>query len=129
MAKSNLKSSSTRYFAKQPDSNIPLAGLITVISVIPLGMVLLLSFFQRVPVDDLTRDVTAVGQMPVYSGFLSQICTLFWAAAAAVCLFGATALSRQRETGLRHFLLISAVLTFVLGLDDAFLLHEMVFPI
>lgn len=81
MVKSNPKSSSTHYFAKQSeqqsDSNTPLAGLITVISVIPLGMVLLLSFFQRMSVDDLTRDVTAVGQIPVYSGFLSQICIFF----------------------------------------------------
>ncbi len=131
MVKGNQKNSLVRPFPKQFRSSLPVIGLIATISGIFLVMILLISFFQRVPVDKLTGDVTAIAEIPVYSGLLTQIGIFFWIAAAAVCFFSATiALPKKYPNSLkiRKFLLISAIITLFLGLDDAFLFHEAVFP-
>ena len=110
-------------------SSYPLRLLILVVSAILLGMVLLLHFWKGIPISKLTRDPTAIAFLPAYTGFLSQIGIFLWSASATICFFSATVLSKGVDCQkLRRFLVASALLTLILGLDDAFLLHEKVLP-
>ncbi len=110
-------------------SSLPMIGLILAVSAILIGVVLLLHFWKGIPIGRLTKDPTAFGGLSVYTGFLSQIGIFFWSASATVCFFSATVLSRRADRHeLKRFLLISALLTLLLGLDDVFLLHEEVLP-
>jgi hypothetical protein len=72
------------------------------------------------------QDLTVVFGAQPYIGFVSQLGILLWAAAAAVCFFCAKVVSKAHP--LKKFLLVSGLLTLMLGMDDAFLLHEAVFP-
>lgn len=104
-------------------------GLVTAVSAVLIGMALLIHFRMGVPFGDLTRDPVSIGELPVYAGFLSQAGIFFWAAAATVCFFAFRVLVQRRD---RHpftwFLFFAGALSLLLGLDDAFLLHERVFP-
>lgn len=104
-------------------------GLILVVSAVPLSAVLVLHFWKGIAIGNLTRDPTGVAGAPLYTGFLSQIGIFFWAAAAAVCLFSVKVLPRQPDAlEIKRFLVVSGLLTLVLGLDDVFLLHEKFLP-
>ena len=109
--------------------SLPIAGLVLGISVVLIGAVLLLHYCADIPIGRLTRDPNTIGGSPLYAGFLSQIGILCWSAAAAVCLFGAKAISKHRgDQKLKTFLVVFGVVTLVLCLDDAFLIHEGFFP-
>ncbi|ESA33373.1 hypothetical protein N836_22050 [Leptolyngbya sp. Heron Island J] len=108
---------------------MPLIGLIAAISTIFLGKVVFFHLWHDVPIAQLTRDITAIGGIPAYAGFLSQIGLFCWAAAAMLCFFSAIVIENHRiHQQIRQFLFASMFLTLVLGLDDAFLLHETVLP-
>lgn len=95
-----------------------------------IGVTLVLHIWREISIEILLRDPAAITGQPFYTGFLSQMGIFFWSAAATVCLFSVLIISRQTgQSRLRQFLLISGMLTLFLGLDDAFLLHEEVFPI
>ena len=124
--KKNLLHSLLRYCK----SSLPLVALIAAVSILFLGIVVYLHIWNNIPISDLTRDTAAIGLLPFYAGFLSQIGILLWAASAMICFFSATVLPSHRASyrKLKRFLFVSALLTLLLGLDDAFLLHETVFP-
>jgi preprotein translocase subunit SecG len=104
-------------------------GWILAISAVLVSLVLFLHFGKGIPIGNLTRDPTAILGSPFYTGFLSQIGIFFWSASATVCLFSAKVLSNEPESfKIRRFLFVSGLLTLILGLDDAFLLHEEAFP-
>ena len=110
-------------------SRYRLIGLVLAVSAILMGMVLFLHFWSGIPISRLTRDPVALGELSVYAGFLSQAGIFFWSASATLCLFSARVLSGNTEhQNLRLFLLVSGLLTLLLGLDDTFLLHEKVLP-
>ena len=109
--------------------NLSLIGLIATISAIFLGTVVFIHLWHDVPIAQLTRDITAIGGIPAYGGFLSQIGLFCWAASAMLCFFSATIIDNDKSCQhIRQFLYASAFLTLVLGIDDAFLLHETVLP-
>ena len=104
-------------------------GLIFVISGILIGSALLLHFWQGASFDSLTRDVISLAVLPVYYGFLSQIGIVFWAGSVTVCLFGFRLCSNATgHRSSKRFLLSSALLTALLGIDDLFLFHEVILP-
>lgn len=119
----NLRSSLTQF-----RTGGRLMGLIFVVSALLLGTGLLLHYGAGVPFGELTRDPVAIAGDPPYTGFLSQIGIFGWAAAAAVCLFSAQAVSGVSPRQSREFLVVSGMLTLALGLDDVFLIHEVLFP-
>lgn len=101
---------------------------VVVVATLVLGLVAWLRLVQDVPIHVMTSDVTSMAGVPAYTGFVSQLGILFWAAAAALCLFCA-AIARGRAGGEQaRFFLASGLLTLVLALDDLFLLHESAFP-
>ena len=88
-----------------------------------------LSAATGTPLALLTRDVAASLGAKFYIGLLSNIGALLWCAAATTCFAGAAVLRRfpgQRECA--AFLLGSGALLTALGLDDFFMLHEVVYP-
>ncbi len=104
-------------------------GLILAVTGILIGGVLLLHFWKEVPIGNLTRDPNRISGLPPYTGFVSQLGIFIWSAAATVCLFCVSVLSfDENQKKLKLFLLISGLLTLMLGLDDALMLHESVFP-
>lgn len=105
--------------------------VITVVSSVLLGAVLFLHVWKNIPVGHLTADPIALAdELPVYSGFLSQVGILIWSAAASICFFCAKRLWHTRaERELKRFLVVSGAFTLWLALDDMFLLHETVFPL
>lgn len=110
-------------------ASLPAIMLVATVSAALMGIVLLLRFWKGVPIHHLTPDVTSIVGAPAYTGFISQVGMLFWAGAAAVCLFSAAAVSRHAGgLPLRRFYRVSGALTLVLALDDLFMLHEGFFP-
>lgn len=79
------------------------------------------------PMGTLTQD--PLFRRPVYTGLLSQAGILLWAAAAGICFLTGSALAvRNAAPAIRHFFLAAGALTLLLGLDDAFMLHDVVLP-
>lgn len=109
----------------QARSVLPVITTILGISTVLLGAVLFLHAHYDIPVGDLTRDPTAVARVPFYTGFLSQLGIFLWAGAAFVCFIPVAVLSHHP---LRQFLLVSGLVTLMLGVDDVFLLHESALP-
>jgi len=119
----------SRQLAAQIRSCCPTIALILVASAVPLGTVLFLHSWKGIPIRSLTRDITYNLDAPLYIGFLSQLSILLWSAAAAICLFGSKVLPRESDgRRTKQFLFVSGLLTVILCLDDAFLLHEDFFP-
>jgi hypothetical protein len=88
-----------------------------------------LSMITGTELSELTRDVVAVVDTHLYTGALSTTGLMLWAATSSICLLGASLVSRRaRDRQKMWFLLCAGALTAMLALDDAFLLHERVFP-
>nr|WP_299172523.1 hypothetical protein [uncultured Allomuricauda sp.] len=101
--------------------------LVTSLSLI--GLVLVLGIAQGVPIGNLTSDIVTIANLPIYTGFFSQIGIFFWVATATLCIFSAGIGSKtQKYPDLKKYLYVSGLLTALLCLDDIFLLHEVVFP-
>lgn len=99
------------------------------VSAIPIILAVAIHIWKGTDYGNLTRDPVAVADVPIWTGFISQIGIFFWAAAAMVCLFSSVVLPRTpKNARIRLFFFASGALTLLLGLDDAFLLHEEVFP-
>ena len=103
--------------------------MILIISIMLVGSVLLLNIWKEIPIANMTRDIVTSAEVPIYTGFFSQIGIFFWIATATLCLFSASIKgSNQENLRLKRFLFISGLVTMLLCLDDIFLLHEVVYP-
>ena len=104
-------------------------GLILLISAMLLALGLWFYFSYGVTVGELTRDPTRLGGLPAYFGLLSQIGIFFWAGTVSVCFLAAASLSETlAPERARAFFLVSGIFSLYLGLDDAFLFHDALFP-
>ncbi len=105
------------------------ALLILLGSSLLIGIIMLLKAWKGIPTEQLTRDPNAIFDAPLYIGFLSQVGIFIWAAAAMICLYSSQLLpADERHTEERHYFFRAGCLLLLLGLDDAFLLHEQFFP-
>lgn len=96
---------------------------------LPMGSIAIARVWKGIPISTLTRDTTAVGDLPAYAGFLSQLGIFIWVSTFSVLSFTLLLLSQYRiklKTG--SFLVGSLSITFILLIDDAFLLHESFLP-
>jgi hypothetical protein len=117
------------HLIRQLESSRLAIGLILIVSTILIGAVWFLHLWKGIPIGHLTRDPHIIVSAPLYTGFLSQVGIFFWSASAAICIFTAKLLSKKSENlKIKRFLIVSGMLTLVLGLDDAFLLHEGISP-
>ncbi len=99
--------------------------LVCFISFSTIGAIFLFHAVGQVPLEVLTRDIVSTGHLPVYTGLLSQLGIFIWVATAAICLFASQVLIGK---GNQRYLIIASAISLYLGIDDAFLLHESVFP-
>lgn len=103
------------------------AAFVLSASTVLVGSILVLHYAGGIPVGVLTQD--PLFQRPVYVGLLSQAGILLWAAAAAVSLMAAAVLSQQDgQEGHARFFLAGGLLSVLLCLDDAFLIHDSLLP-
>ena len=98
---------------------------IFIVSLIMLGLLLGIHFFDNVPIKVLTNDVAVVGDVPIYAGILSQAGIFLWSATAAICIYSIKFFSNLEH---QKFIKMSIFITIFLGLDDAFMFHEILFP-
>jgi hypothetical protein len=75
------------------------------------------------PVSSFTRDTIALANVAWYTGSVSLITNMVWAAATALALFVGWAAPRAR----RQMLALGAF-TLVLAVDDAMLIHDRIGP-
>ena len=111
--------------SNQFKSIFPSLMVIILISIVVLCSVLWAHLVHDISLKELTGDFAATLEVPIYVGIQSQIGIFFWAASAAICLYTTTLISGSEQ---KKFLILFGVLTLLLGLDDIFLLHEVVFP-
>ncbi len=85
----------------------------------------MLNIWGGIGFDELTRDPISFLGGSIYTGILSQFGILMWAAVSSICIFGSYSLPKSaKNRRIKNFLFTSGLITFVLGIDDAFLLHE-----
>jgi hypothetical protein len=82
-----------------------------------------IAYIADVPVTDLLRDASAVLDGPWYAGLFSTTGIALWASAGAMSLLALTA---EPSKNLRSLLIAGAVVSFMLGADDGYLIHETV---
>ncbi len=94
---------------------LPLSGFMLV----ALG----LAYSGDIPLSDLLRDPSAALDGPWYVGVFSTTGIALWAVAGALCLL---TLSAEPPREARSLLIAGAVMSFLLGADDGYLIHETV---
>ncbi len=93
------------------------------------GITVLVAELTDNPIWKLAKDPAEVVKFPPYIGLLSNWGVILWVMTAAICLFGAVILKKQnapRDT--LRFILLSGLLSLVLGIDDLFLFHDRLLP-
>lgn len=81
------------------------------------------------PMAQLTRDPAATTGAKFYIGLLSNVGALLWCATVTTCLLGWAALRKTpQHREVAAFLRGAGILVSFLGLDDFFMLHEVVYP-
>ncbi|MDO5699791.1 MAG: hypothetical protein Q4G51_17645 [Dermatophilus congolensis] len=84
--------------------------------------------FADIPVEVLTSEPTTQADVPPYTGSVSTLGVMGWSAAIGIFLLGAALLYEKLERREAAFLAYGAIFTAYLAVDDAFALHESVFP-
>jgi len=92
-----------------------------------VAVLLALPFGLPVDADDLSRDIADTAKVPWWTGALSMLALMLWAAAAAVCALAAIAVWHQQPDRAR-FLFGTAALLMFAAVDDSLQLHETVGP-
>ena len=100
------------------------------VSLIGIGCLLLCMIIVGVEItigdfDDSTlfRDPNAIAGQPFYFGIISTAGVILWTSAAAICLFTGW-IARTQHAPAYPFFLSGGLLSALLCLDDAYMLHE-----
>lgn len=112
----------------QLKSSLRLLLIPYLIVLITLFSVWLISWQYNILIDNFFREPAAILKFNPFLGVMSNLGVLLWAFTAAICLFVAVLLIKRGSKKIGLYLLYSATLTFVLLVDDFFLLHEHIFP-
>lgn len=108
---------------------LPALAVVSLITGLLIGSVILIKVTTGIPMSEFVRDSNSIADAPFYTGFYSQIGLFLWFSSAAICFFLAQLsnvnFSNQQT---RAFFLASGALSLLLGVDDAFLLHEEALP-
>lgn len=85
----------------------------------------LLGNAEEINLGDLTRDIPAIVGVPPYVGALSTLGFMFWSASLGICCLGFLLLRARDGFGREaEFLLVAGAFTFLLLIDDAFMIHD-----
>jgi hypothetical protein len=102
--------------------------VILVAAAIPLIGVAVTRIFLQIPISAMTRDVNAIAGIHPLVGILSSLGILLWWTSASVYLFAAYLLRDVPGATGGGFMVYSGLLSFYLGLDDLFQIHEKLAP-
>lgn len=105
-----------------------LTGLTVMAGALAPLLVVALALGTGEPVGTLTRDITAIVKVPPYYGLLSQLGIVAWTSTCAICLLAFLVLYRKGRQQVAGCMLSAGILTGLVLLDDAFLVHETVAP-
>jgi len=99
-----------------------------------LGLVIIIatyviSLIFDVPVSSLTRDPSSVTHSFFLTGFMSTFGLMLWSGTVGICLLTvSTLLPISLEKRSLWFFGVSGSFSLLLLVDDAYLIHEMIFP-
>lgn len=88
-----------------------------------IALVALASWFLGKPASVFTREPQAVLKGSFYIGSFSNLGGVVWVGAAAIISFAGSLKRFGREP-----LILAALVTWAMGLDDVFMLHDRVYP-
>jgi hypothetical protein len=88
-----------------------------------IALVALASWILGEPPAVFTREPQAILKGPFYVGSFSNLGGLFWFGAAAIMSFAGVLKPLDRGA-----LILAALVTWAMGLDDVFMLHDSVYP-
>ena len=91
-------------------------------SIILYIAILYISNFYNIKLSLVVRDLAQTCGYPIGVGMISNIGILFWGAAASICFFTTFLESINRESS--KLLLLGAIFSSLLCIDDLFLLHD-----
>ncbi|GAB5455523.1 MAG: hypothetical protein Hens2KO_17520 [Henriciella sp.] len=107
----------------------------TLLGIIALACLLVLATALQPWVDPrwLYMDTQTVGELSgdcchIYDGAMSTLGIMLWASTAAISILACLVFARQSNYRAAWFAGHATVVSAVLALDDAFLLHEVAFP-
>lgn len=104
-------------------------GLIYALPLLLLLAVAAASVAMKIPVAKFTRDWASVAHVHPFTSMVSNLGVVVWFVGATVCLFSWAILRAASDgSGRPTFLLAAGLFTAYLGLDDLFLLHDIIFP-
>ena len=84
--------------------------------------ILFISNFYNIKLSLVVRDLAQTCGYPIGVGMISNIGILLWGAAASICFFTTFSESINRESS--KLLLLGAIFSSLLCIDDLFLLHD-----
>ena len=117
-------------FWEQLRDNLPLLIALYLPSVGLLAFIGFVGIETGLAVSKVTRDPVELTGAHPFTGALSNLGILLWAAAASISFFTAASLRHQRSRDeYVMFFRLGGWLTLLLLFDDLFLLHEWIYPI
>ena len=110
---------------KQRFKNILRALSIAVLpALLVYGLAISLSAMAGIEGILVIRDLAQTCDSPLGVGLISNLGYLFWIATAAIALFAAYAIPTYSQHKLKNMLLCGGWFSFILCIDDMFLLHD-----
>jgi hypothetical protein len=107
----------------------PILLIVWLITLLSLLIAIYASTEKDIPLESFTKDPTALMKAPFYLGFFSNIGIMIWSASSMISFFVAYRIKDLHESKNQFwFVLISAIISLFMTLDDLFQLHEFVFP-
>jgi hypothetical protein len=100
---------------------LPILALLLLVGIAALS--------PHIALSSLTRDMAAIAQVHPLTGVVSNVGTLLWCAAAAICVFSSSLLRQRGLHAEARFLSWGGLLTIVLLVDDLFMVHEYLAPV
>jgi hypothetical protein len=90
-----------------------------------LGTMQFMHAWREIPYGNLLRDPNAIANLPRYNGFISQFGIFLWFASVGICFLGYF-LTKGIESVKKKssYLLYFGIFSLMLGLDDAYMIHE-----
>ena len=90
-----------------------------------LGMIQFIHTWRDIPYENLVRDPNAIANLPKYIGFISQFGIFLWFASVGICFMGYFLIRGIESVNIKSkYLLYFGIFSLMLGLDDAYMIHE-----
>jgi len=98
-------------------------------AILLLLMAVIASHYLDIPFSRFTRDPLAIAKEHPFVGILSNIGTILWSFSTAICFFSYMLLRTRKESrNVLQFIMLGALISLALLLDDLFMVHETISP-